>query len=562
MRPHRSLILLIAAACLGIVLSLAPSVALASPDVHGAHRQSAVEQGSRSGMLIAADYFGNANPFNFWSSDLSGARTAFRQMKQDGFNAVGLVIPWGEFQPGVTPMRYDGQMFSRLDTLISDAADQGLGVILRLSYDWDVDPADQMPWNQRFDAVFSNPRVYSAWLDYIAAIHKNVARFSNVRLAYISWEDFWFPVSEAQSVTSPAQAVNLANSTGYRAWLRQRDSLTQVSNIYGTHFASWGTVPTPPPDQPSFRLMYQYEDWTLIHRFFIPASKRFPGLSMETRVDVDPIYKGQQVVGSFSHADLYRLPGAPVTGMYFSPYMSDPSTSIDETASQGISALRTTLQNMSTQSGGRKLFIFEFEIVSNAPPVAGDPNLTPTQIPTFLGQSAPLFRQYTNGYALWTYRDFNLSGLFNPSFSLGMAGWQVAGKARARTGGSPSLVQLSPNSSVSQSIPSSEGPGQGQPTITFEATTPSPATVTVQWGTGAPQSVDLSPGTQTYTLTAPASSSSRITLSAGKSPISLTDVQVFWFTQVGDVYNTAGGPEVGVAPLQQLNHALTSSASQ
>jgi hypothetical protein len=86
--------------------------------------------------------------------------------------------------------------------------------------------------------------------------------------------------------------------------------------------------------------------------------------------------------------------------------------------------------------------------------------------------------------------------------------------------------------------------------------------MTVRWGTGAPQSVDLSPGTQSYTLTVPASSNSRITLGTGNRSVSLTDVQVFWFTQVGDVYNTAGGPEVGVAPLQQLNHALTSSGSQ
>jgi hypothetical protein len=563
-RRHRSLLSLVAAACLSVVVSLLPSLALASPVARSLLRQSAVDtgSGSGSGMLVAAEYFGAADPFNFWSSDLSGAPSAFRQMKQDGFNTVGLVVPWGEFQPGLNPPRYDNQMFSRLDTMISYAAHQGLGVILRLSYDWDVDPADQMPWNQRFDAVFSNPRVYNAWLDYIAAIHKSVARFSNVRLGYISWEDFWFPVSEAQSATSSAQALNLASSTGYRAWLRQHNSLAQVSTTYGTHFTSWGEVPTPPPDQPSFRLMYEYEDWALVHRFFIPASKRFPGLSMETRVDVDPIYNGQQVVGSFSHSDLYRLPGAPVTGMYFSPYMNDPSTSLDENASQGLSALRTTLQNMSTESGNRRLFIFEFEIVSNAPPVAGDPNLTPAEVPAFLEQSAPLLRQYTKGYALWTYRDFNLSGLFNPSFSLGTTGWQVHGSAHARTGGSPSLIQLSPNSSVSQSIPSSEGPGQGQPTITFEATTPRPATVTVQWGTGAPQTVDLSAGTQTYTLTAPGSSNSRIALGAGKSTISLTDVQVFWFTQVGDVYNAVGAPEVGVAPLQQLNHALTSTGSQ
>lgn len=514
--------------------------------------------------ILAADYFGIANPLTFWSSDISGAAAAFRTMQADGFNAVALVVPWGDFETGVSPIRFNPNAFSRLDSLIRTAAGLHMGVILRLSYEFDIDPADQMPTVDRVDAAYAGGPAYKAWLAYMSKVHQNVARFSNVKMAYISWEDFSYPIQAAESI-SGAQAVQLATTIGFQSWLKARHSLNAVSSMYGTHFSSWSQVPTPSISSPSFRLLYQFQDWALVHHFFDAAQRRFPGLTMETRVDVDPVYKGTRVVGSYIHSSEYRLPGTDVTGMYFSPYMGDPSSSLAETAPEALTALRTTLQRMSSMSGGRRLFIDEYEIFSNSAAVSTDPNLTPNQIGPFVEQSRALLARYTDGYALWTYRDFNMSGTYNPSFSVGLTGWTSRGAVRAvdpRNG--MSYASLGTGASVSQVVsPANIVLPTGAPvTLSLEASPAgsAPASLQLTVGAAAPQTVSLGRGWSTYSIQIPQSvlAGGRVTIGA-LGPADVSNVQLYAFTQQGYVYSNTGAPEVALGPLITLNHEWLSN---
>lgn len=537
------------------VAGVAVAAAALLPVLPGAAAAGAA--GSRPSYLAAAEYFGSGNPTNLWSSDLSGAPQAFALMKHDGFNTVGLVLPWGEFQPGLTPPRYDQATFARLDRLVTEATHLHMGVILRLSYEYDQDPADQMA-GTRFDLLWSNPKVYAAWLGYIAAVHRNVARFHNVREAYISWEDLWEPIFQAQGAHTASQQLALAASTGYRTWLRKHYTLRQVEFDYGTQFAGWSAVPTPPATKPSFKLMYQYQDTALVHRLFVPASRRFPGLTMETRVDVDSLYTGSTVVGSYTHDVQYKLPGTKVTGMYFSPYMGDPSSTMVETATEALAAMKTTLGRMSTSSGGRPLIIYEYEFVSNSNAIDHDPALTTHQVPTFLARSEPLLKRYTTGYALWTFRDYNLSPVYNPSFALGSRGWTLTGSASpvARTNSASYVLFGSAGGSVSQKIPSGNVTSSKPASVTFQATATAPSTLQVQLGTAPPQTVKLTPGTHTYTTTLSPTSTGTFAVHAA-GPAKVTNLTVYWFTQQGDVYSTTGAPQVGATPLKTLNQQLT-----
>jgi len=548
-----------------LTVGLAVSIAglLVTPAAGASSQVNTTAAVSRPAYITAAEYFGQSNPIDLWSSDLSGAPTAFAQMKSEGVNTIGLVVPWDEFETSVVPPRYNEAMFRRLNQLISDATRLGMGVILRLSYEWGQDLHDQMAELARFDAVWSNAKVYSAWLDYIGAVHADVARFGNIREEYISWEDLWQPIYEAQAATSPAKQLAAATATGYRSWLRSGHSLTQVSAAYGTTFSSWSDVPTPPADQPDFDLMYQYEDWALVHRLFIPASKRFPGLSMETRVDVDPIYNGSQVVGSFTHSTQYQLPGAPVTGMYFSPYMNDPSPTLVETASDALSALGSVLAKMHSATS-QPLFIYEYEIESNSPQVSDDPALAPTQIPAFIAQSEPLLHEYTTGYALWTYRDYNQSPVYNQSFALGPSGWHLSRNARtvARPT-STSYASLGRGASVSQTLPSGTVNNAAPATVSLEARAPRSTNLLLAWsgarGAGKKEvAVHVTPGWHDYQIQIPATSGHTLSIKAA-SAAAVTDIQMYWYTQLGDIYSNTGAPEVGAAPLRLLNQQLTAA---
>lgn len=540
-----------------VVAGAAAAMAALLPALGGGTAAGAAGGGTRPSYLAAAEYFGSGNPSNVWSSDLSGAPQAFALMKHDGFNTVGLVLPWGEFQPGLTPPRYDSTTFSRLDRVIAEATRLHMGVILRLSYEWDVDPADQMS-GTRFDLLWSNPKVYSAWLDYVAAVHRNVARFHNVREAYISWEDLWEPVFQAQAAHTASQQLALATTTGYRTWLRKHYTLRQVEFDYGTQFAGWSAVPTPPATKPSFKLMYQYQDTALVHRLFVPASKRFPGLTMESRVDVDSLFTGTQVVGSYTHDVQYRLPGTKVTGMYFSPYMGDPSSTMVETATEALTAMTSTLTRMSTSSGGRPLIIYEYEFVSNSNAVDHDPALTTSQVPTFLTKSEPLLSRFTHGYALWTFRDYNLSPVYNPSFALGSRGWTLSGSAHpvVRTSSTSSVAFGNSGGSVSQTVPAGDVTGTKPASVSFQATASGTTTLQVQLGTAPPQTVPITSGTHPYTITVGPTSTGTFTVRAN-GPAKVTNIAVYWFTQLGDVYSTTGAPQVGATPLRSLNGRLT-----
>ncbi|MGH9089817.1 MAG: hypothetical protein ACRDZR_00310 [Acidimicrobiales bacterium] len=542
-----------------VVAGAAAAVVALLPGLPATPAGASGSSGTRPSYLAAAEYFGSSNPTTMWSSDLSGAPQAFALMKHDGFNTVGLVLPWGEFQPGLTPPRYDRTTFARLDQLISEATHLHMGVILRLSYEYDDDPADQMS-GTRFGLLWSNPKVYRAWLDYVAAVHRNVARFHNVRETYISWEDLWEPVFQAQAAHTAAQQLALATSSGYRTWLRKHYTLKQVEFDYGTQFAGWTAVPTPPATKPSFKLMYQYQDTALVHRLFVPASKRYPGLTMETRVDVDSLYTGTQVVGSYTHDVQYRLPGTKVTGMYFSPYMGDPSSTLVETATEALAAMTSTLTRMSRSSGGRPLIIYEYEFVSNSNEIDHDPALTTNQVPTFLTKSEPLLSRFTHGYALWTFRDYNLSPVYNPSFALGSRGWTLSGSARpvVRTSSTSAVAFGSGGGSVSQKIPAGDLTGTKPASVSFQATATGTTTLQVQLGTAPPQTVPITSGTHPYTITAGPTATGTFTIRASGA-VKVTAIGVYWFTQQGDVYSTTGAPQIGATPLRSLNLQLTTA---
>ena len=521
---------------------------------------------AKPAVTRSAFYFGAASPINFWSSDLSGAPAAFQQIKSDGFNAVELIVPWGEFQESVSPATYNAAAFKSLGSLVALAKATKLEVILRLSYGVDTDPHDQAP--NRSVSVFANQTVYNAWLGYISHVHQAVAKYNDVQIAQLSWEDFWNPVAEAQAATTVAQRVQLAPTTGFLPWLKSNYSLAQVSKMYGAKYTSWSSVPTPSPTSPSFKLMYQYDDYQLVHRFFVPAAARFPGLNLEARVDIDPLYSGTKVVGSYSHADTFKLPGTSYIGMYFSPYLGDPSTALTETTTDALAALNNTLASMRTRAGGRPLFIFEYEIVSNSPEVADDPGLPASAVPSFILASAPILRKYTIGYSLWTYHDYAQSPLYNPSFALGTDGWTITGTATAAKAAGNSL-SLGAASTITQQFPLNylaANPGSDV-TVSMSATAPagSSSTMTVKVGTAPTRSFSVSGAQRTYAVQIPTSEiiglpNSALTITS-TAPVSITNVQISDFTQLGDIYSVDGTPGVGAAPLRTLNQQLATGTS-
>lgn len=516
--------------------------------------------------ILAASYFGEAWPVNFWSSDLSYAPQDFQQIKSNGFNAVLLVVPWGYFQPGVDPASFNQSAFTRLDMLISEAKSAGLGVLLRISYNWDTDPSDQQPGWTRFGNLFTSSTVYNSWLSYIAKLHDNVSHYSNVWGGFISWEDFQVLISEAKGATSLSDRLALAHSVGYDSWLSKNYTLKDVSNEYHSTFHSWNSVPTPLATTPEFSLFYKFWDAELTNKIFEPALQRFPGLTMESRVDEDPLYNGTTQVGVYSHDVTYRLPGTAVTGLYYNPYMGAQGGSI-ETVNQALAGMKSVLNRVKNQSGGRSLFIYEFQLYDNTPANAGNSHLSISEVPQFINASVPLLKTYTVGYAVWTYRDYNANAISNPSGAIGLTDWNAQGTVtNSSSTGIGSFFTLGNNSQITQTIPKSNGAILNSiplVDIAFSAkATTAPTQLTVKVGNECIDHFDLSTSMTAYKFTCATKRLTNYNLTVStENSASVNNIQIYNYTQLGDIYSNTGVAEPGLGPLTSLNKAMIGGKS-
>ena len=514
--------------------------------------------------IAAATYFGDSWPVGFWASDLSYATADFQQIKANGFNSVVLVVPWGYFQPALKVNSFNAAAFTRLDSVIEAAKQAGLGVLLRISYEWDMYPNDQQPGNARFTGVFTSSSTYAAWKSYIGELHNNVKKYSNVWGAYISWEDFQSIILDAKSADSLSSRLQLSHSTGFSQWLSRSYKLKSISSQYHAHFQSWSDVPTPLSTTPEFRLFYAFWDYQLMHRIFAPALSLYPGLTMETRVDEDPLFNGSKQIGAYSHSSTYSLPGTNVTGIYFNPYMGAEGGRI-ETVDQTLQGMTSVLKRVQSASGNRKLLIYEFQLYDNTPANSSNAHLSLASVPAFVTAATPTVVHKTTGYAIWTYRDYNANIVYNPDFALGLDSWTTTGNVTTTTNTEGhSVAQLAGSSSVLQAIPlgtNSDPNGANTVTVSFTATALSGRSLLrVQVGQYCSRTVVAAAAGSPIHFVCPMDASANYNLSiAATAPVQLTGIQVFSYTQLGDVYSNTGVPEPALQSLKSLNAAMLGS---
>ena len=271
--------------------------------------------------IRAAHYFGREWAMNVWNSDLSSVDADFRRLRSDGFDTVALVVPWGEFQPGVAPVRWDARPWARLRRVLRAAERHKLGVVARVGYTWDFVADADGAYGQRFTQLYGSDATLHAWEAYTARLNQELSRSPAFRFAFLTWEDFWGPVFAADEARTRAQRVRLARATGFTRWVRRRASLARLSRLYGEPLERWGDVGVPPRDAPGYALFLEFVDETLVSRIYGRAHRHLPKLSLEARIDRDRVVlrAGGDAFRYYRHARQFRLPGAPFVTTYFAP---------------------------------------------------------------------------------------------------------------------------------------------------------------------------------------------------------------------------------------------------
>ena len=96
------------------------------------------------GYLKSATYYSDDWVINFWNSESSHMDEELAQIAADGFNSIILVVPWREFQPSMSPQRYNDYAWEKFDRVMEAAERQNLKVMLRVGYTWDCYSSDNV----------------------------------------------------------------------------------------------------------------------------------------------------------------------------------------------------------------------------------------------------------------------------------------------------------------------------------------------------------------------------------------------------------------------------------
>lgn len=505
-----------------------------------------------AGYIRATTYTSDAWVSNFWNTESDHMEEELAQIAADGFNTIILVIPWREFQPSVMPLTYNPYAFEKLDQVMEAAEKQGLSVMFRVGYTWDYYGDESSVY--RFRELLRSEAVRNGWLAYAGRIYETGNRYSNFCGGFMTWEDFWNYAEDAGNFGRRDNSRKEAKQIGFQDYLKKHYTLSQLNEIYqpAVPFSSYSDVYIPGRSDHAYRLFYEFYD-AYLEELLADTQKCFPGLSMEVRLDADPVpgADGEEMTW-VSHFDTFDCGDADYTALMY-------SVSMGRAAGQTVlvhEALRTMgeqLAQVKAHNGGKPIMIDQLLYMDETEAFQSNARLLESHRGLFLMGLPDILRRYTNGYGIWTYRNYTNNPVYNSQFALGSRGWEVSGAAVQTRNGS-SQMMISPGGKISQKIGHRIG---GRNThdnyVRFTADSDSPAEVTVTLGTQKQQiSVD---GEQQFTLEFGRDGYYSVEFETD-GEVYLDNIQVYNFIQDGQLRDVDGNELSCMAPMRHLNRAM------
>lgn len=532
-----------------LALALA-GVALAGCDRKASHAPPSLRAKVPVGPpIVAAHYFGNAWAVNF----TSGFRRAdvpadFARLSADGFNAVVLVVPWGDFQPVIEPCCGDDERaWERLRFLLDQAREARLKVILRVGYPWTLHPQSDSGF-ERVRKLMNRRDTRVAYARFVQRLGHEVDGRPEVILAFMSWEDQQlFEVDEGAR-------------DDYRQFLAQ-----------GARDAGYPTdhLPTREADPVAFNA---YWDWLAIEKLYRPSLAALPMLSYEARIDKEPVYQTgadgvRRIDRWIGHPGMLHLPaGRPVT-IYWSPFWGARNEGEKLSADASLRLFGTLLAEVGANAPTAPIFIDQLNVVDNTPGHEHNAALEADAVADFLDRAGCVMKaNAVSGYSWWTTRDYRHSPVYNPAFGYGLEGWswRGAGDGQAALEALPMgdfQLRLAPGQGVSQRLDSVAIPDAALPAPVYRVCVTADAAVPTRLA------VNAGPGAATFLSFAAAGVQSRcadlasapafpaplLSLRVLSGDLAVRDVQFFDHVQTGGLYDPDGRPGPLHAGVRRMN---------
>ncbi len=496
---------------------------------------------------IAAHYFGRHWPKNFLNGyRRNEAAGDFRQLREEGFNTVILLVPWAELQPDIsTCCRFDARAFARLRYLIDQADVAGLRVILRVGYYWSF-AADGL--DVRYQRLLNDSSLRPTWIAFLREVQTKLASRPAVVMSFMSWEDL------------PLQLIDPSARSLYNTYLqaRQLPPLAAKKRL-------------PKRENAGMERFLGYWDWLLVNRIVVPASRILPGVSFESRIDSDAVTEtgagGKPSTRWINHKSTYFISGARAAVFYWAPFWGADNRGELVQADRALQLLQQLLDVVAAQVHGQPLFIDQLNVVDNTAGFDHNARIDPQQIGRFLAQlPCTLKRNHVIGYGIWTERDYRESSIYNPSFAYGMEDWTFAHASSAGAAGLQAVpggdneLHMHAGDLLTQIIPIGRG-RNGLPYHTcVTAIAKAPSTLHVDIGAGETLLHFFHRGSQEVCaavgMVPPSDAAVTLRLRLGSGDLAVRDVYLFDHIQRGDVRDTSGAGGSMLQSLRSTNLAM------
>ncbi len=404
-----------------------------------------------SEFIRAAHYFSDCSMANFWSTFRAHRVGAdLRAIAADGFSHIILIVPWAQFHTTLDDPALCPAMCHRLNHLFTQADKAGLNVILRVGYLWENAPVRQSTF-QRYRHLLTSPRHQEAWRRYHALIRAEATRHANFAFAFLSWEDFFWPLFRGFAAADEATRLRHAAETGYQDFLARRYTIETYRSLYNSAATSFAGIPVPAVDTPEIWDYADFFDGVAVEYLCNLARAAHPGIEYEGRIDVNPF---PAPAGTGTRIYPWKL----VRNGYERPvsyFHANLGATRQEalSADRAIARLEWLLSQYSLLAhGGHRVFIDQFNFVTRNPDYPNFSQIDDSELTAFLDQSRDLLRSRTSGYGVWGYRDWTNDKLFNGAFEFGLDGWSSAAELTRDTDSGERMLTMRAGDFIEQDM--------------------------------------------------------------------------------------------------------------
>lgn len=502
--------------------------------------------------LKSVTYVSDAWVINFWNTESDNMDAELAQIAADGFNSIVLAIPWREFQPKTDPVSYNQYAFDKLNRVMQAADAHGLWVELRVSYTWDYYEKEESLL--RFRKLLGDEKMKAAWIAYVEKLYETAAAHPNFHGGFITWEDFWNYMEDATHFGTGIDSKNEAERIGYRAYLQRYYTLEEVMDYYkpAMPFASFADVYMPSKTSPAYKLLFEFYDDYLIELLH-SAQQVFPNLSMEVRLDVDPVNGTNGGKVGAHHYRTFPCGNSEYTSLMYSVAMGQVNQGEKISAAAALAAMDSQLNVVKQYNGGKPIYIDQLLYVDSTEEFSHNAQLIESERNLFITSLPNILRKYTNGYGVWSYWNYTNNPLYNSQFALDSWGWETSRASVVDRDGSRQM-RIEGSGRISQEVGSRiSGKATHSNHVRFTADSDAPVTLYVKLG-NVTKEVQIN-GTGQYDLDFGRLGYEAVEFRGG-GEVYVDNIHVYNFIQDGMLHDLDNNPLSCMDAIRTLNASI------